>query len=582
MLRILGLTMFAFLHFSCSRGASNKDFTGTPKIAVEQSLGDPNVKEKSDNLMHEDEIVIPKKVESTDANKPESVVSQSADDPMLKTQTVAIDNRTLGLSDHKLFKDLKAGENQFEFMCSQSSLYQNRVVTAFCTNKLRPKSLIELQEGLGLGFKNPNNPTTANNINNARGLNGVGGNPAFAIQGHSSSLVGRFVSPLNPRVIIISPELLGNNSSNPQFLVMGFVRGEQLVELAAKDSKTNQVEFYLLSFKQACNGEMGGCKAYQLQTPMVESNWTEVTVFHSSQLENTIGDCTHCHKPVANQPAMLRMQELRNPWTHWFRDNTAGNELIDQYYAAHAPTEIYGGIPGGLIRGSDPQKLENLVRGNGFTAQPNEFLTQVIQQELANTPGMSATWNLLYEGVVAGKFIPIPFPSPNVTDPNRRATFTKQYVDFMAGVLPAEDFKDHTDIFPQDPVKRAQIGIAVSPTAPAREILMVACSQCHISRLKADGINSSPNLSKLKFDVSSLESIALKDPDVISRAIERLKLGYSIDRLKQENIVFKDANGNPMVLEKGEHLLTMPPRRIRELTDVQIDTLIEYLKTFRK
>jgi hypothetical protein len=35
-------------------------------------------------------------------------------------------------------------------------------------------------------------------------------------------------------------------------------------------------------------------------------------------------------------------------------------------------------------------------------------------------------------------------------------------------------------------------------------------------------------------------------------------------------------------MEKGEHLLTMPPRRFKQLTDTQIDALVQYLEEQKK
>ena len=65
----------------------------------------------------------------------------------------------------------------------------------------------------------------------------------------------------------------------------------------------------------------------------------------------------------------------------------------------------------------------------------------------------------------------------------------------------------------------------------------------------------------------------------IDIAIARLKLGYSQDRLKAEGIIFKDEKTlEPVEMHRGEHILTMPPRRFKTLTDTQIDSLVEYLK----
>lgn len=463
-----------------------------------------------------------------------------------------------------LIEKLPRGEVQFTNLCNATSTLVNVVRRKFCVDKVRPKSLIELQQALGLAVTDP--------TLTARNQNGTGGNPAFAIQGHSSSLVGRYVSAINPRAVIMTPDNLGNNTANPNFVVMGFVRGEQLVELIANDTVSGKPEFYLLAFRQECNDAPGGCNYGQLLTPYIEDKWTEVSVYRAEDLANTIVDCFHCHKPTGTQP-MLRMQELRNPWTHWFRDNTDGNQLITDYLAAHPVTETYAGIPSAMFRGSDPQKLENLVRGNGFGTQPNEFQTATIRNELTQNNGVSATWNRLNAEVIAGRMIPVPYVDLKVTEPALLTKFTQQYKAFAAGTLPLDKFEDHREIFLQDPLKNSQIGFSVAPGTAAKDMLMIACAQCHNSNL-----DQTISRAKFNVDFTKMQKAATE----IEIAISRLKLGYSKERLKQEKIQFVDANENPVEMHRGEHILTMPPHRIKALTDEQIDQLVTYLREQQK
>jgi hypothetical protein len=353
---------------------------------------------------------------------------------------------------------------------------------------------------------------------------------------------------------------------------MGFVRGEQLVELIANDSATGKPQFFLLSFRQACNDTPQGCSLGHLLTPAIESNWTEVSLYRAEELGNTIVDCFQCHNPTGNQ-VMLRMQELRNPWTHWFRDNTDGNQLINDYYAAHPTTETYAGIPGPMIRGSDPQKVENLVRGNGFGTQPNEFQTATIRTELTNNNGTSPTWQRLFAESVAGRAIPVPYIDLKVTEPALLTKFTQQYQAFTAGTLPLDKFEDHREIFLTDPAKRAQIGFSIAPGMPAKDMFMLACNQCHNSSLDQ-------TISRAKFNVDFTKM--QKASTEIEIAITRLKMGYSKERLKKEKIEFVDASMKPVEMHKGEHVLTMPPHRIKSLTDEQIDVLVGYLKEQQK
>src|SRR4051794_10063499 len=77
----------------------------------------------------------------------------------------------------------------------------DRITNRFCQDAKpggvipKPKGLKDLLTLLGLDFKNPN------------GGNGVGGNPAFAILGHSSALTARKVSSITPTAFVFTPLL---------------------------------------------------------------------------------------------------------------------------------------------------------------------------------------------------------------------------------------------------------------------------------------------------------------------------------------------------------------------------------------
>ncbi|MFW7377976.1 MAG: hypothetical protein ACOH5I_04130 [Oligoflexus sp.] len=492
----------------------------------------------------------------------------------------------LAITDEEALHDLKESEEQLAIVCARNAGKTNRVVQAFCVDKIRPKSLKELQAALGFNFVN----VSAN-----RNQNGAGGNPAFAVQGHSSSLVGRFTNAINPRVIIMSPDNLGNNTTNPDFVVMGFVRGEQFVEIIVNNGPpvngVHQLDLFLVGFKQECNSKPEHCSMGELLTPAIESNWTDFTIYEAEDLKNTIVDCLHCHQPEgAESPTILRMQELRNPWTHWFRNNTAGQELINDYYAAHGQDEEYGGIPGVMIQASDPQLLENLVRGHGFRElqiQEIEFQTGNIQNEVQNAspaqpadntvPGSSDTWEQLYQMAATGfssdgrTIIPIPYHDVKVTEPELLTKYTQQYQDFRAGLVSMEQFEDHREALRVDQTQRANMGYAVRPGTDPQTMLIQSCNQCHNSKLDQ-------TISRSKFDVN-LAAMGERAPAEIDIAISRLKLGYTPERRAQEGIKFQNEKGEEVELAKGEHLLTMPPRRFKDLTDEQIDTLIQYLES---
>jgi 5-methylcytosine-specific restriction endonuclease McrA len=482
----------------------------------------------------------------------------------------------LALSEEEAMHGLKHGEEQMKVVCekiaSMPNIANNAVMQKFCVQKMRPKSLIELQTILGLQIVNPNLTT--------RGDNGSGGNPAFAVQGHSSSLVGRFVSAINPRVLLMSPDAVGN--ADPNFVIMGFVRGEQFAEIII-NSPTGP-EFFLAGFKQACNSKPEGCNAGELLTPAIESNWTEFSLYHEDEIKNSIVDCRQCHQTAGpGTPKILRMQELQNPWTHFFRDNTAGINLINDYYAAHGTEEVYGGIPGPMIRASDPANLEDTVRENGSNVQPNEFNTDRIQQEVEQSspnqpedntiPGRSATWDALFARVLTGEMIPVPYHDVKVTEPSLLSKYTKQYQDFRAGLIPLDKFEDHRNVLRTDQKQLGDMGFAVAPEMTPQQTLMLACSQCHNSRLD-------PTITRSRFNVNlaAMQNAAAE----IDIAISRIKLGYSPERLKQDGIKIVSPMGAPVAMEKGEHLLTMPPRRFKQLTDTQIDALVKYLEEQKK
>ncbi|MDQ3234660.1 MAG: hypothetical protein M3Q07_22880 [Pseudobdellovibrionaceae bacterium] len=509
------------------------------------------------------------------------------------------DNKTfLVLSDEEALHGIKEGEVQIKIVCDRNVGKVNKVITAFCTNNLRPKSLAELHTALGLAF--PAAPQAG------RGNNGAAGNgPAYAIQGHSSSLVGKFVSAINPRVILM--DRINND------IALGFVRGEQFAEIAVRNAD-NTFDFFLVGFKQACNAKPEHCSAGELLTAAVETGWTEFTLFQDIDLKNTIVDCMHCHQPDGLQSQkILRMQELRNPWTHWFRDNTDGQQLIADYTAAWG-TDGVGGVPGALISGSDPQQLENFVRDNNMlfneaqaanaTArqqQPNEFLTATIRNELgnANFGGRSPTAEILRRRFMSGKalafsinaangaltplnadtavakrYIPIPFFGLKVADPTLQATFTKQIQDFKAGTVTAAQFKDTRDIFPADQQALADVGFAVAANETPQDILALACSQCHHSGLDQ-------TQTRAKFNAVDFTKMANLNAE-LDVAIGRLKLGYTPERLKADGIKILAADGSQVAMHKGEHLLTMPPRRFKSLTDAQIDTLVKFLESQKK
>src|SRR5262249_2526545 len=143
--------------------------------------------------------------------------------------------------------------------------------------------------------------------------NGRNGNPAFVLTGHSSSLVTRFASAINPRAIIFTPPNSTGRTGNTlqplgNFVPMGFVRGEQFVELVSNDPVSQDLSFFLFKFQQACNAKPGGCTNGDLLTPAVESSYASYTLYQDSDIKNTIFDCLQCHQSAGpSTKKLLRM-----------------------------------------------------------------------------------------------------------------------------------------------------------------------------------------------------------------------------------------------------------------------------------
>lgn len=438
------------------------------------------------------------------------------------------------ISDDAVFPGIAKGAEQLRQLCARTG--QDKVRKVFCgTTPPQIKSLVELQRAIGLGIVNPDLV--------GRRQNGMGGNAAFTFTGASSSLVGRYSSAINPRLIMFSPP---TGEIIPDMVALAFVRGEQFVEIAARDPVTGQMNFYLVRFEQACNQLPEGCSIGELLTPGIEKNWTSLTVYEDIDVQNTIMDCRHCHQPDGEgTPKILRMQELKSPWTHFFRDNTASQVLLRDFYAAHGQTEDFAGVPAAMIESSDPARLEQLVRNHGFGNQPNVFPSAVIEHELSKTgekniasaPGLgrSDTWQGLYDRFVKGEFIAPPYFAIRVTDPDKLASMTASYQAYRAGKISAKMLPDLRNVLLDTGLR--DMGFMAKAGLSGRELLLNACAQCHNAKLPQ-------NISRAKFDVD----LSKMSREAKNAAIERIRL--SPDDVK-----------------------LMPPTRFRTLTAAEIELL---------
>jgi hypothetical protein len=400
----------------------------------------------------------------------------------------------------------KSGAAQLAQLCARNN--GDAVSKAFCASGTPPTiaSIVDLQTLLGLDFK-------AGQTGNGRN-----GNPAFVLTGHSSSLVTHFTSAINPRAIIFTPPKSTGRVNNPQplasFIAMGFVRGEQFIELISNDPTANggqgDLNFFLFRFDQACAATTAGCSYDDLLTPKVESTFTGYSLYQDVDIKNTIFDCLQCHQTTGPGTAkILRMQELQNPWGHFFRNNRSnGQALLADYAAAHPTTEVYAGIPGAAITNSDPAQLEGLVENQGFQKQPNEFTTGKILDQGAN-----ATWMALYNNSMMSLDIPPPYHENRVTDPAKLATATSAYQAAMSGTPLSMDIRDiFLDAAAQDMTFRPATSLVTAQNGLG--IMVQICQQCHNPSLDQ-------TLSRAKFDVTKLATMSREEKD---KAIKRLSL----------------------------------------------------------
>ena len=280
-------------------------------------------------------------------------------------------------------------------------------------------------------------------------LVGLADQRAFALTGNSTSLLANRVSAINPRLLVFPR--VGDDLARPAAMTaVGFVRGEQFVELASRDLSTGDFNFYLVRFEQKCNYADGGCDLASLLTEEIEHDWTAYSVYDQDDLEETSLDCNSCHQPDGHgTKRILRMQELASPWLHWFpqrfvQRTDSDRVLLAQFADTHAGDKHYGGIPiatiaNALDEGSGAQ-LEALVRAEGFGEQPNPFDAQIVA-EMKN--GTSPTWEARFETHLQGRAIAVPYPAIDVTDEAKRNAAARSYQDVVRGAVGARKLARH-------------------------------------------------------------------------------------------------------------------------------------------
>lgn len=369
-----------------------------------------------------------------------------------------------------------------------------------------------------------------------------------AMLGHSTALSGQLVSPINPRALVIG---VGT--------VLAFQRGVQQVELATLARDRRAFNFYLLEFEQACADARGGCTPADLYTARIERDWRSYAVRDDEDLKNTPLDCRQCHQRARDGGIML-MRELTPPWTHFFEQasttaafaealtpsTTGGADLLLDYLAARGE-ESYANVDVASLGRATPAVLQTAVGAD----QPLFFDSLTIQQErfphfnrlYPAKPLPSPTWESAYESFKRGEQLALPYLETRATDPDKQAALTEAYRRYRAGELSDSELPDLADIFPDDPMLRARIGLQTEPDATPQAALIQACGQCH-----NDVLDQSLSRARFNIDVSRL------DASELDLAIERIRLD-------------PDAPG------------AMPPRGFRQLDPGARERLLEYLRT---
>jgi hypothetical protein len=391
---------------------------------------------------------------------------------------------------------LPTGVEQWKAVCAKH--YGDIISAKFCASATPPTltSLADLEALLGLTVQpNPN------------GLPGINTNVRVTLNGESTGLGIRSTNPITPRAFLSTPPLAG--APNPTYQVLTFSRGEPFVELVANDPAAQTLRFFLVRFHPTC--EATGCTHGDLQTSTIESGWTSYTLYDDAAISNTTVDCLNCHQ--AGGPGtkkILRMQELLNPWGHWFYPERPETLQIVQAFQAAHPTESYAGIPYQNILPSRPFSLMQLLQNNGFGTQPNAFDTLTINTELA-AGGTSQTWAQLYAKSLAGLEIPVPYYT-NPYDTTKLQAMTAAYQQTVAGTMSRAQMPDVSATM----MDSALADMSIRPKAglDGRGILVQMCQMCHNSRLDQ-------TQSRARFNVEQLGQLSRTEKDL---AIARLQL----------------------------------------------------------
>jgi hypothetical protein len=359
---------------------------------------------------------------------------------------------------------------------------------------------------------------------------------------HSTALFGSLVSPINPRLILVR----GDGS------FLAFHRGAQSVELIMPPGN-----LYLMSFTQACNAAPLGCWAGDLYTPRIESNWTQVQIRDAEDLKDTAFDCRQCHQRALSAPIPL-MRELDSPWTHFFVERSSdpfptgdpeptGGDLGADYTQAKGD-EAYGGVDGATVLRTEPM----FFQGNVPRSQPLVFDGAKIAGErwpvgpngtYSSTPQRSPTWDAAYDAFKRGEQLALPYFAPRATDPTKQAALSDMYTRYRNGEIGAVQLTDLSDIYPDDPETRAEIGLQTEPGATPAQTLVQGCGPCH--------------------------------NDVLDQSISRAHFSIALSRMSRAEL---DVAIQRVSMQLGDKNVMPPITASRRIDPNGLQTLIAYLQ----
>ena len=233
-------------------------------------------------------------------------------------------------SDHgpegAFFANLPSGPTQLAAVCARKS--HDAVAARFCAASPPPvTSIVELERAVGLFDAGP---------------------PQFALTGHSTSLVvARGLGPQPARHPLHAAVAAADHAGQRRQLHRRsrLRRARLRARLAARRGHRPRpaVERAALLPRALPAGlqrlDRTAAPPVISLTPAVERDWRSVSLYEDEDLKNTVFDCRHCHQPDGpSTTKMLRMQERRAPWTHWFRNNgnqPGGVTLLQDFQAAH-------------------------------------------------------------------------------------------------------------------------------------------------------------------------------------------------------------------------------------------------------